>query len=211
DRDARLSGRASFPEKMYLDLVLPASEPVIHGNFCWFGKPPTRLPEALWLTFRPITSSTEGWTLDKSGEDVSPSDVVTSGNRQMHAVGTGIRYRDGQDLFALDTLDAPVIALGEKSPLAFSRDEPDLAGGIHCSLFNNAWGTNYVQWFGEDMRFRFVLRFAPGRGGRGARRDGPGCPRSCRASASVRSYADEPREFARRPAAVERCECLRHE
>ena len=30
--------------------------------------------------------------------------------------------------------------------------------GIHFSLFTNAWGTNYIQWFGEDMRFRFVLR-----------------------------------------------------
>jgi hypothetical protein len=158
DREALLSGRASFPEKMYLELILPVSEPVIHLNFYWFSKPATRLPEALWLTFRPIASSTNGWTLDKSGEEVSPFDVVTSGNREMHAVGTGIRYHDGQNLFAIEPLDAPVFALGEKSPLGFSRAQPDLSGGIHCSLFNNAWGTNYVQWFAEDMRFRFVLR-----------------------------------------------------
>jgi len=25
-------------------------------------------------------------------------------------------------------------------------------------LFNNAWGTKYVQWYGEDMRFRFIVR-----------------------------------------------------
>jgi len=158
DRAALRSGRASFPEKMYLELVLPDAEPVVQVNFYWFGKPSTRLPEALWLTFRPITSSTLGWAMDKSGEEVSPFDVVTSGNRQMHAVGAGIRYRDGGDLFAIEPLDAPVFALGEKSPLAFSKEEPDVSGGIHCSLFNNAWGTNYVQWFGEDMRFRFVLR-----------------------------------------------------
>jgi hypothetical protein len=24
-------------------------------------------------------------------------------------------------------------------------------------LFNNAWGTNYIMWFSEDMRFRFRL------------------------------------------------------
>jgi hypothetical protein len=29
---------------------------------------------------------------------------------------------------------------------------------VHCNLFNNAWGTNYIMWYGEDMRFRFVIR-----------------------------------------------------
>ncbi len=55
-------------------------------------------------------------------------------------------------------VDAPVVALGERSPLSFSNDQPDLAKGLHVSLFNNAWGTNYVQWFGEDTRFRFIMR-----------------------------------------------------
>ena len=45
-----------------------------------------------------------------------------------------------------------------KSPLRFFERQPDLSAGIHCNLFNNAWGTNYIMWFGEDMRFRFVLR-----------------------------------------------------
>jgi hypothetical protein len=34
----------------------------------------------------------------------------------------------------------------------------DLSGGVHCNLSNNAGGTNYIMWFGEDMRFRFLLR-----------------------------------------------------
>jgi hypothetical protein len=60
--------------------------------------------------------------------------------------------------FVIETLDAPVIALGVKSPIFFTRDQPDLSQGLHFSLYNNTWGTNYVQWFGEDMRFRFILR-----------------------------------------------------
>jgi hypothetical protein len=51
-----------------------------------------------------------------------------------------------------------VVALGERSPISFSKEQPDLSQGLHFSLFNNAWGTNYVQWFGEDMQFRFLLR-----------------------------------------------------
>jgi hypothetical protein len=158
DAEALQSGRAAFPEKMYLELVLPKAEPVINLNFYWFQKRATRLPEALWLTFDPIVSGQQGWAMDKSGEQVSPFDVVSSGNRHMHAVSTGFNHTGEKESIAVETLDSPVIALGEKSPLNFSTSQPDLAGGVHCNLFNNAWGTNYIMWFAEDMRFRFVLR-----------------------------------------------------
>ena len=158
DPEALQSGRAAFPEKLYLELLLPKAEPEIHLNFYWFQKRAMRLPEALWLTFNPIVSSQQGWTMDKSGEQVSPFDVVPSGNRHMHAVSTGFGYADEKQSIFVEALDSPLIALGEKSPLNFSTSQPDLTGGIHCNLFNNAWGTNYIMWFGENMRFRFVLR-----------------------------------------------------
>jgi hypothetical protein len=96
--------------------------------------------------------------MDKSGERVSPFDVATAGSRHLHAVSTGFSYQDQEHPFIVETLDAPLIAFGQKSPLNFSRAQPDLSGGVHCNLFNNAWGTNYIMWFGEDMRFRFLIR-----------------------------------------------------
>jgi hypothetical protein len=158
DQEALQSGRAAFPRKMYLELTLPDSEPIVQLNFYWFGKAATRMPEALWLTFNPVISRQQGWSMVKSGEPVSPFDVVTAGSRHLHAVSSGFGYEDERGSFHVETLDAPLIALGEKSPLNFSRSQPDLANGIHCSLFNNAWGTNYIMWFSENMRFRFVLR-----------------------------------------------------
>jgi hypothetical protein len=158
DQESLRSGRASFPQRMYLEVLLPNAEPVIHLNFSWFQKPATRLPEALWLTFHPIAPDPAGWVLEKSGETVSPLDVVRSGNRHMHAVSKGFGYKDKNDSFFVETLDAPVVTLGTKSPLCFSKDQPDLSAGIHCNLFNNAWGTNYIMWSGDDMRYRFLLR-----------------------------------------------------
>ncbi len=158
DPDAFASGRAAFPRKMYLKLMLPSAEPVIHLEFSWFQKPATRMPEALWLSFNPKVPDQQGWIMDKSGEQVSPFDVVAGGSRHLHAVSTGFSYHDQDHSFSVETLDAPLIALGEKSPLNFSRAQPDLSGGIHCNLLNNAWGTNYIMWFAEDMRFRFLLR-----------------------------------------------------
>jgi hypothetical protein len=158
DPKAQHSGRAAFPQKIYLEMLLPKAEPVIQLNFSWFQKPATRLPEALWLSFHPLASDPQGWMLEKSGEPVSPLDVVRSGSRHMHAVSKGFGYQDENGSFSVETLDAPLVTPGVKSPLAFSKSQPDLSAGIHCNLFNNAWGTNYIMWFGEDMRFRFLVR-----------------------------------------------------
>jgi len=158
DSEALHSGRAAFPRTMYLELILPVEESVAQLNFYRFDKAATRLPEALWLTFNPLISDPSGWSMDKSGQKVSPFDVVAAGSRHLHAVTKGFGYKDAQGSLHVEPLDAPLIALGEKSPLNFSRSQPDLDKGVHCCLFNNAWGTNYIMWFKEDMRFRFLLR-----------------------------------------------------
>ena len=158
DPEALRSGRAAFPQKMYLEMSFPKAEPLIHLNFSWFQKPATRLPEALWLTFHPVASDPKGWVLEKAGEPVSPLDVVQSGNRHMHALSKGFGYTDQKGTFFVETLDAPLVTLGSKSPLCFSNSQPDSSAGVHCNLFNNAWGTNYIMWFGGNMSFRFLLR-----------------------------------------------------
>lgn len=148
----------AWPEKIYVEYVLPAAEPVLRLSLSWFGKAANRLPEALWLSFLPAAPQPQGWTLTKVDQPVSPFDVVAGGNRHMHAISDGVGYRDEDGSFSIESLDAPLVALGERSPLHFSNNQPDLQKGIHFSLFNNAWGTNYPQWFGEAMNFRFTLR-----------------------------------------------------
>jgi hypothetical protein len=152
------SGLASFPKRFYIEISLPDAEPMISLTLSWFGKPATRLPESLWLTFNPVTSADAQWTFEKCSEPIAAHDVVRSGGRHMHGLSTGFSCRSGNDTLFVDTIDAPVVALGERSPLNFSQEEADLSQGVHCNLFNNAWGTNYIQWFGEDCRLRFRLR-----------------------------------------------------
>jgi len=157
DPAALESGRAAFPKMMYVEVSLPNSAPKVELTFSWFQKPATRLPEALWLSFRPIAPIATSWILEKSGEEISPFDVVGNGNRHMHVLSRGFRYKDPHGELLVKTLDAPLVALGIQSPLYFSDLQPDVSAGIHCNLFNNAWGTNYIMWFAEDMRFRFTL------------------------------------------------------
>ena len=158
DRKSFESGLASFPKRFFLEISLPNAEPTISLTLSWFEKPATRLPESLWLTFNPVATADAQWTFQKCSEAISPLDVVRGGGRHMHALSTGFSCRSGSNTLFVDAIDAPVVALGERSPLNFSLEEADLSQGVHCNLFNNAWGTNYIQWFGEDCRFQFVLR-----------------------------------------------------
>jgi len=156
DAASEKSGLTAWPKTMYLEMLFPKEEPVARINFYCFGKVTNRLPEAMWLTFQPDApeKSAKSWMLEKSEYAIDPLVVVPGGNRHMHALSKGIRYKD----LSIDTLDAPVVALGEKSPIYFSKELPDITKGAHFSLFNNTWGTNYIQWFGEDLRFRFEVR-----------------------------------------------------
>ncbi len=95
--------------------------------------------------------------MEKSGYSISPFDVVAGGNRAMHAVLGGLQYKGPEGALRIETTDAPLVALGVKHPWYFTRNQPNLADGFHFCLFNNAWGTNYVMWFGEDMRYRFRI------------------------------------------------------
>ncbi len=150
----------AWPEKVFLRIDLPHDTPALNVDLSWFGKRANRMPEALWLTFQPEAGEQKRWQLSKLEQTVSPFDVVSGGNRHMHAVIGPVTYRDEKRSMSIESLDAAVISLGEMSPIYFSRDQPDLSKGFHYSLFNNGWGTNYVQWFGEDARFRFRLKFA---------------------------------------------------
>lgn len=158
DPASESQGRVAWPQRMFVELTLPDAEPVCHMRFSSFEKQINRMPEAMWLTFQPLAPDSTGWTLEKVNQRVRPDDVVRGGNRYMHAVTRSVHYEDPRGTFEIAALDAPVVALGERSPIAFTKKQPDLSRGLHFSLFNNAWGTNYPQWCGGDWLYRFTLR-----------------------------------------------------
>lgn len=153
----------AWPEHLWLTLTLPDDTPEVQMDFQWFGKAANRLPESLWLSFSPVAPDPEGWRLDKAGRAINPREVVRNGGRGQHGVARGASYHDTGGHLMLDTLDAPLLVPGRRTLLDFDNRQPDMTGqtdegGVHVNLFNNVWGTNYVMWLDDDLRFRFVLR-----------------------------------------------------
>jgi hypothetical protein len=124
-----------------------------------FAKSACRLPEALWLSMQPGFGKKVQCRMDKLGEWVDPLDVVSRGNRALHAIGDVVEYIDERGRIEMRSLDAPLIAPGVPPLMEFTDALPDLRHGPHFNLFNNLWGTNFPMWFEGDLKFRFELKF----------------------------------------------------
>ena len=129
----------ALPDRLALDLA-------------WWAKPATRVPEGLWLGMSPLAG---GCKIQKLGQLVDPQDMVSCGGRPLHGTEWGVRYDGG---LSVETLDTALVAAGEPSLWNFSDQLPDPSKGVWFNLYNNMWDTNFPLWYGEDARFRFVVR-----------------------------------------------------
>lgn len=123
----------------------------------WFGKQKTRIPEAVWFSCVPNISA-EKIELDKMGYYVDAADVLENGSRHMHSVTGDIKIVGKKGTMRIESIDAPVVALNKNDMMYFDNTEVNPAKGVHCALYNNTWGTNYAQWFGDDMKYRFRIK-----------------------------------------------------
>lgn len=154
-----LSRTFGAPGLITLEWQFIPEQKIANISLQWLDKPASRLPEALWLGFNPPWQSAPGMTLRKLGEEIDAGDVVSRGNRQLHALGSRAVLRDQARRLEITSPDAPLLFLGELEPLRFRDQLPDLNRGVHINLYNNLWATNFTQWFGDPLRFSIGLHF----------------------------------------------------
>ena len=163
--------------EIVLNVTLPSGdESTVDVALTWKDKTATRLAESSWLSFVPsVPRPTKGWRLDVLGSPVDPLSVAYNGSRHLHAIYRGVCYDDTVDgsiagpapvRLALESLDVPLVAPGDAAHLIdFDNKLPDLTGGFHFNLHNNAgWDQSAPQWYGRDAAFRFKLNLNAPRG-----------------------------------------------
>jgi hypothetical protein len=146
------------PREASLRFAFPAAiDGTMRLELSWRGKDPNRLPEALWLSFDLAVESPGLWRLVKIGQDIDPASVVPGGNRACHAV-QAVSYRGPGGLRRVEPEDSALVAIGERRLLCSDDRFSDPSGGLHFALYDNLWGTNFPQWYGEDACFGFNMR-----------------------------------------------------
>eukprot|EP00775_Hariotina_reticulata_P006744 gene6744-6964_t len=133
----------------------------------WKNKTPTRLPEALWWSFRPHPGAVnqDSWRMHKLNSHIHPHEVILNGSQSMHAVsddGVSVDSATGSETLHIRTLDTALVSPGKPTPFPNGVFSPCMAEGMHFNLANNVWGTNYIMWTpysdkDVDVAFRFSL------------------------------------------------------
>ena len=170
---AELHDEYGTPSSIWTQLDAGADR--INVTVTLVNKSATRHAEALFMRLKPAAQPT--MEMDKLGSWIQMEKglVVDGGNKQMHAVNQGVRFNQSSGgSMLLETTDAGVVAFGAPTgfPIsgAYGNAEPDLSEGVSSMLFNNLWGTNYVQYYPywrdgkavtgmENLRFRYSLHF----------------------------------------------------
>lgn len=150
--------RYGAPKEIELLYTFDHDSDTIDVELNWRIKDACRLPEASWLSFSLRVDNPNLWMMEKLGMKVSPLHVAKDGNRNLHAVESGLSYTGTDSSADIYTLDAPLVSPGRRRLLQFDNTFAPLSEGMHFNLHNNVWGTNYPMWFGEDAKFRFRLK-----------------------------------------------------
>ncbi len=147
------------PQNVFIEYCFPEDKPEIEITINWFNKEKNRIPEAVWFSFLPLLNPDSEIEIDKMGRYINVKDVIYNGARTIQSLTKDLCIHSGKDKFSIESLDAPLVVFNERSICSFNNQLPDPQKGIHFCLLNNLWGTNYPQWFGEDMKFRFIIKF----------------------------------------------------
>lgn len=121
------------------------------------GKDESPLIEAGHVVF-PFAARRPRYAVNKTGAVIDPStDIARGANRLLHGCERWVDVEDGRAGILVIPFDSPLFSIGS---MAIERFDGDALPGdpvLYFNLFNTQWGTNFPQWIGGDLRFRFRL------------------------------------------------------
>ncbi|KAI9016614.1 hypothetical protein DFJ74DRAFT_677805 [Hyaloraphidium curvatum] len=158
----------------------------------WDGKRATRIPEGISTVFRPTLGgrtrvrsldevqgavaellaapepAAEDWLVEKIGTLVSPADVFLNGSQFIHHTWHGLGQPGG---IWVHTPDSGLVSVGTTRmlPYPLAPGTTRMDRGAAVNLYNNLWGTNFLQWWPVEKeetgaaRFRFRVEFWDGK------------------------------------------------
>lgn len=144
-----LNEKYGCPEKFTLKLTVENDK--LCGDFAWYGKPASRIPEGMWLCF---DGNDGDMAVRKLGMWVDPRETVRNGGRSLHGTDHGVRVGKME----IESLDCSLVTFGG-GLWNYSNRVPSEGDEVRFCLYNNQWNTNFPFWYDEDARFRFVVKF----------------------------------------------------
>ena len=124
----------------------------IHGDevdLRWFGKKPSRYPQAFWFKMHGFG---ENWEIHKMGRWIRPDSIIGS----PYICGTD--YGVKNENYTIESLDCALIAPYGRRLLQYGKAMSVKDEDLYFNLYNNIWNTNFPMWYSDDAMFRFIIR-----------------------------------------------------
>ena len=145
-------------EKVMIEITLPPAGDELFINVRLQNKRETPYIESGSFLF-PTACNMKEYRVNKSNTVLDPvSDIEDNANHVLYCLENYISANDGECGICIVVKDTPLVALGETGIYKYRKsyhtpEEPVL----YFNLFNNMWGTNFPQWIGGDLSYRYIL------------------------------------------------------
>jgi hypothetical protein len=145
-------------EKVMIEITLPPAGDEIFLNVNLQNKSETPYIESGSILF-PTDQKKKVYRVNKSNTVLDPTtDIEDNANHVLYSLENYISATDEECGICIVTKDTPLVALGETGIYQYrqryrSPEEPVM----YFNLFNNMWGTNFPQWVGGDLSYRYIL------------------------------------------------------
>ncbi|MFC5449535.1 glycoside hydrolase family 38 N-terminal domain-containing protein [Paenibacillus aestuarii] len=121
------------------------------------SKEETPLAESGHILF-PLKLDRPQYRINKLGSVIDPcTDLVPSSSTLLNCLEYFVDISNGSVGMAVIPLDTPLFFIGRNGMWDFEHAYKPEKPELNFNLFNNWWGTNFPQWTGGDLRYRFRL------------------------------------------------------
>ncbi len=158
-------GTAQYGDAAEIKLVLtlPAFGDELFVELILTGKQESPYIESGSLLF-PFSGDSPVYRFNKNGQILNPeTDIADYANHVLYCLEAFAAMEQEAAGVCIVTHDTPLAAIGETGIYTFRKGYERHEPVLHFNLFNNMWGTNFPQWTGGDLRFRYtVFGYQPG-------------------------------------------------
>lgn len=145
-------------ERIRLEVTLPPAGEELFVSLHLDNKNETPFVESGTLLF-PFAQQDARYRINKSNVTIDPStDIQESANHIFYCLENYITMMNEQNGLCIIAKDTPLVSLGGTGVLDYEKDYREPKESVACfNLFNNMWGTNFPQWIGGNLSYRYML------------------------------------------------------
>ena len=151
------ANRYGDARQVRLEITLPPAGDEVFVRLNLMNKQETPYVESGSLLFPFANAQT--YRINKSNSVLNPEeDIQEDANHVYYCLENYMSAENNENGLCIITKDAPLVSLGDTGVYKYRRKYQQPKEPIaYFNLFNNMWGTNFPQWIGGDLSYRFVL------------------------------------------------------